>query len=215
MLGCLRNCRLLGLLLLAGCMTLSTTQESHSVSPPEFAGKVYLFRDVSGTLSFGMDTIAKQLTTIGLANEVTFHPHWRFLAGRLAKERETLPGPLVLVGHSYGADAALRLARKLDERNIPVDLVVTIDPVTPPHVPKNVRRACNIYRAGGILDAVPILRGVALVADGLAQNADLENINVQERPELNFPGLNHANIDDNPIIQQEVIRQILKCCKRS
>ncbi len=214
MLRGLRDFRVCAVLALSGCMTLSAKQESTSLSPPEFAGKVYLFRDVSGTLSFGMDAMAKQLSTIGLANEVEFHPRWRFLAARIAKERDTLQGPLILVGHSYGADAALCLARKLEERGVPVDLVVTIDPVAPPRVPKNVRRAFNIYRDNGVFDFVPILRGVPLAADLDSQNVELENINVQERPDLNFPGLTHANIDDNPIIRQEAIRQILKCCKR-
>lgn len=198
----------------AGCTSLAPLPEAPKSGPPEFAGKVILFRDTAATLSFGMDTLAKRLREIGLQTEVDFHPQWRLIAGRVAKERENNSTPLVLVGHSFGADAALRLAHKLDERDLPVDLVVAIDPVSPPRVPKNVRRALNIYRREGVLDGVPLWHGVALSVEANAGGVELDNINVVERPDLNFVGLHHGNIDDNPIIQQEVIRQILKVCKR-
>ena len=63
----------------------------------------------------------------------------------------------MLIGHSYGADDVVRVARELDKSNVPVDLLVTLDPVTPPPVPKNVRHALNIYQSNGARDALPFL----------------------------------------------------------
>ena len=40
--------------------------------------------------------------------------------------------PLVLIGFSYGADDAVQVAAKLSRAGIPIDLLLTIDPVTPP-----------------------------------------------------------------------------------
>jgi pimeloyl-ACP methyl ester carboxylesterase len=216
MLRRLPKCCCFALALAAGCMTFSAKPDLHlanKTGAAPYPGKVYLFRGVGGVFSIGMDALAKQLTSIGVSNEVEFHPQWWMMADRIAKEREKLAGPLILVGHSYGSDAALRLAQKLDARNVPVDLIVTIDPVTPPNVPKNVKHVINIYRDNGVVDAVPFWRGMPLAKAADAANVWLENVHVQEHPDLNLPGLTHANIDDNPIIQQEVIRRILLTCK--
>jgi Thioesterase domain len=205
---------ILGLMLVcaAGCMTLSAKRESRMPGPPEFAGKVYLVRGVSGVTSLGVNAMAKQLTAIGVANEAVFYSQSRFLAGRIAKERQESPGPLVLVGHSYGADAAVSLAHSLEARGVTVDLLVTFDPVTPSRIPKNVARAFNIYRDQGAWDKVPIWRGVPLQAEP-DSHIQLTNLNVREHPDLNFANITHGNIDDNSIIQQEALRQILRTCK--
>jgi len=202
----------LALLCAAGCMTLSARREAPINAPPEFAGKVVLVRSVGGVNSLGMDALAKQLKAIGLANEVVFYSQSRFIIDRIANEQQQSPGPLVLVGHSYGADAAVRLAHSLEARGVVVDLLVTFDPVTPPRVPKNVTRAINIYRDQGAWDKVPIWRGVPLQAEP-DSHIQLTNLNVREHPDLNFANITHANIDDNSIIQQEALRQILRTCK--
>ncbi|MCS7044779.1 MAG: hypothetical protein NZO58_00330 [Gemmataceae bacterium] len=217
----------LGLLVMTGCTTLwpggdhQLTQPAPSAEVQqaswnlrkEFPGKVHLFRGGAGIFSLGMDTLGKRLSAAGVDNEVHFHSQCWFLADRIARECANLDGPLILGGHSWGADAALRLAHLLDARRVPIDLIVTIDPTTPPTVPKNVRRVVNIYRDSGAWDVVPIWRGVPLEKAPDAAHVRLENIHVQEHPDLNLPGLSHSTIDDNPIIQQEVIKQILKTCK--
>ena len=66
--------------------------------------------------------------------------------------------PLVIIGHSYGADDALKMAKKLQQHNITIDLVITLDPVTPPKVPANIRLCYNIYQPSA-LDMLPFFRG--------------------------------------------------------
>ena len=63
--------------------------------------------------------------------------------------------PLVLVGHSWGADDQVRVAEMLGQNGIQVDLLVLIDPVTPPLVPPNVKRCYCIYKSHPVTDAVP------------------------------------------------------------
>ena len=64
-------------------------------------------------------------------------------------------GPIVLVGHSYGADAAYRLAQALAEEDS-VDLLLTLDPVSTfgearavPR-PAGVRRWINVRVGSGV-----------------------------------------------------------------
>ena len=184
-----------------------------SAQTPAFVGKVYLFRGgAGGIFSAGMDRWSRQLTAIGVANEVSSHLTWQASCAHCVEEAGKVRGPVVVVGHSYGADAALRFAEKLNEANVPVELLVTMDPVKPVVVAKNVRRALNLYLPSALWDNTPFWHGVPLEAE--SPHTVLENIHLPSHPELNMPGLNHANLDDHPIIQQEGIRQILKICRR-
>jgi len=56
---------------------------------------------------------------------------------------------LLLLGHSLGADAAVRIARRLADEECAVDLLIGFDPTrfTCPGVPPNVRRALCFYQS--------------------------------------------------------------------
>ena len=51
---------------------------------------------------------------------------------------------IMIVGHSLGGGAAVEMAAELGRAGVPVDLVVTLDPVGAAQVPSNVRRSVNI-----------------------------------------------------------------------
>jgi hypothetical protein len=84
--------------------------------------------------------------------------------------------------------------------------------VMPIPVTRNVRRVINLYVPNDFWDKTPFWHGVPLQAE--SQATVLENVHLPSHPELNLPGLNHGNLDDHPIIQQEGIRHILKICRR-
>jgi len=63
---------------------------------------------------------------------------------------------IVLLGHSWGASAAVMLARELDRAGVPVLLTVQIDSVAKPWqrdrlIPDNVTAAANFYQPHGLL----------------------------------------------------------------
>src|SRR5882757_9160975 len=122
------------------------------------------------------------------------------------------PEPLILIGHSFGADDVIRVAQELGTANIAVDLVVTIDPVTPPQVPTNVKRVVDIYQSNGAWDKVPAFRGVPLqLAE--TSHAQLVNLDVRtNRTDLLEPGTDHFNIEKKAKIHQEVLKQVLETC---
>src|SRR5690606_30886302 len=102
--------------------------------------------------------------------------------------------PLVLIGHSYGADDVLRIAAELEKQGITVDLLITCDAVTPPPVPGNIVALHNYYKPGA-LDALPWLRGIPLTPDEQGR-VQLANYNLSDnRRDLLEPNTNHFNIE--------------------
>jgi hypothetical protein len=70
---------------------------------------------------------------------------------------------IILYGHSWGASAAVMLARQLQREDIPVLLTVQVDSVTKPGqndktIPPNVAAAANFYQLDGFLHGQPEIR---------------------------------------------------------
>jgi len=177
------------------------------------AGTVYLVRGWLGVFSTGIDTLGDKVKAAGLHEAVYQEAQWRTLAETIAKKYAGVrdPEPLVLVGHSYGADDIVAIARELEQYGIAVDLLVTIDPTTPPSVPANVRHVYNLYQPS-VLDALPVLRGIPLQADPDFKGR-LENVNIRvDRRDLCDDDVNHFNIEKKEKIHQETLKQILAVC---
>jgi hypothetical protein len=104
-------------------------------------------------------------------------------------------GPLVLVGHSQGANNVIDMARLLQRENIPVDLLVTLAPAGQDPIPGNVVRAINYYNSPGW--------GAPVTVDA-GYRGKLTNINLG-----GDIGLYHMAIDKNPKVQAEIERAIL------
>jgi pimeloyl-ACP methyl ester carboxylesterase len=206
-----------GLTLLAttGCAHVpnGNLAEVAPVSDGPRAGNVYLLRGWIGVFSTGIDTLGQKVNDAGVRGRVYQDGQWRELAATIAEKYRDArnPEPLVLVGHSYGADDVVNIARALEHANVTVDLLVTIDPTTPPAVPKNVKHCYNLYQPN-VLDALPMLRGIPLEAEeGFA--GKLQNVNIRtDRPDLLEGSVNHFNIEKKDAIHREALRQILAVC---
>ena len=163
-----------------------------------------------------MDALGTDLSRAGVQTTVYRDEQWRPLADELARTRpaERLNSPLVLIGFSYGADDAIRICRLLQKAGRQVDLLVTIDPVTPPQVPGNVARCLNYYQSNGVCDVLPWLRGVAL--KGGPDGPRPLNVNLRkERFDLADEGLSHATIAGNQRLRREIVHEVLRECERS
>ena len=184
------------------------TQDSH----PR-VGQAYLFRGFIGIFSTGMNQLGEELNSAGVDTIVFQSDQWSKLADTLADRfQDPDHEPIVLVGHSYGADNIIRVAQALKDRNVEIDLLLTLDPVTPPKVPANVKRCVNLYQSNGAMDSLPWLRGIPLEAEK-ADTVDLLNENIRtKRTDLLDPGLNHFNIEKKEKIHAEIIKQVLATC---
>lgn len=184
------------------------------VTENQRVGNVYLVRGWIGIFSTGMDSLGEKIRDQGIQAEVFQGEQTRQLAQAIAKAYSGRGDaePLVLIGHSYGADNVLRIARELEAANIQVDLLVTFDPVTPPPVPGNIRRLDNFFKPNGAMDNLPWLRGIPLKLDP-DQSVVLANIDlVSDRPDLLEPNTNHFNIEKNQKLHAEVLRRLETVC---
>lgn len=203
-----------------GCMDITgrgpaplakTVQPDETQARPR-AGHVYCMRGWLGIFSTGMDDLAqkldKEVTSISVADE-----EWRRLKGFLIQEHRAgrLKEPLVLVGHSWGADDQIRVASELAAEGITVDLLITIDPVTPPAIPTNVRRCVNIYKSHPVTDGVPFWRGVPL--DTETTRVPIANINLREaKVGFDTESIDHINIEKSVGVHQMVMEEVRKVC---
>lgn len=185
----------------ANAQTAATAPPASSSVPMALPrGRVYLFRGALGLIfSRGMDKLAKQIEEAGVpvdVNEFTVCP---FVAERAIREYRQDPAPITLIGHSMGGRCALEFAEKLQAENIPVSLVVTIDPAhLMPKLPNNVERYMNIFLAGDVLGGGDV------------------------SPEKDYPGhfasfdlsklkkVLHINIDKMDIIHTQLLTKILQ-----
>jgi hypothetical protein len=115
--------------------------------------RVYLFRGALGPIfSRGMDRLTKRLEEAGIRADVNEFTICRLIADRAIRDFRDDPAPITLIGHSMGGLCALTFAGILQSENIPVSLVVTIDPAhASPKVPLNVERYINIFLSTSIL----------------------------------------------------------------
>jgi pimeloyl-ACP methyl ester carboxylesterase len=204
------------LMLLSGCAGLKRgdVKAVAPVSGAPRAGNAYLLRGFIGVFSTGIDDIGGRINKTGVRANVYQDDQWTTLAATIRKRYASEPNhePIVLIGHSYGADDVVRIARELSRDNITVDLLVTLDPVTPPTIPSNVKRCVNIYQSNGAWDTLPWLRGVPVVTPQ-GSSTVLANYNVRaDRKDLYEAGVDHFNIEKKKKVQDEVIRHVLVTC---
>jgi hypothetical protein len=178
-------------------------------------GHVYCMRGWLGIFSTGMDVLADEIDTQGGTPAVSVaDEEWRRLKGWLIEEHNAgqIHEPLVLLGHSWGADDMIRVCDELKQEHISVDLLVLIDPVTPSPVPANVKRVYCIFKSHPVTDGVPFWRGVsAAVADPHVTsitNIDLRTANVG----FDTSVIDHINIEKSAGVHQMVMDQIKLVC---
>lgn len=157
---------------------------------PVLRPRVYLFRGALGPLfSTGIDRLATRLTDAGLKADVYEFTLCRLVADRAIINYREAPAPVVLVGHSMGGLCTLIVADMLGKENIPVSLVVTIDPAQASgKVPLNVERFINIFLSdsvlgGGDVVAEPGYRGHYASFD-LKQNKRITHINIEKSDDI-------------------------------
>lgn len=204
-----------------GCNTLPVGRVDAISRPPSpgMRGTVCLLRGWRGLWSGGMDELAAELRSHGINAVVFRDEQWKAVARGIARREVGQPGhsPVVVIGFSFGADDAIRAARLMQEEGVAVDLLVTIDPVTPPPIPPNVKRAVNYYQSNGFCDIFPWLRGVAVRRDEARWSArsrssvdDLRNYNLRDnRKDLLLPDTSHSTVMSNVPLRREIVRQVI------
>lgn len=189
------------------------------IDAPSLSGEGYAFciRGLWDVFSLGLNDLARQLRQEGVNAFAISGPAWPRLANeiRQANLEGRLSGPLVFVGHSYGADDAIRLAHELDQYGIDVELLMLLDATNPPPVPRNVARCVHLYRpalAGKILPGV--FAGNPVAAHPTNHRTVIRNVSLAEGPfQQTAASVGHMNIDASPLVHELVIREVVAVCR--
>lgn len=162
---------------------------------PQGKGIVYLLRGGANIFSTGMDEIADKLTPLGVDARSTGHSSWQQVAAEAEQRYREKRQPIIIVGHSFGANAAILVAAELGKHNVPVALVVTFDPTAVMQAPANVKWFVNFY------------------------SSTVQGMNLQVRPGPHFTGklenieqadVGHLDLDNDVRLHDRTIGFILK-----
>ena len=167
---------------------------------PQMQGppQVYFLRGLMNVFSLGMDDFARKLQANGIAATVENHADSDYVASRIVSNYNSGDhGPIVLVGHSLGADAVADIANTLARYNIPIALLVLFDGTEGHQIPGNVTTAIN-YTRHFMITAAPGSRAAI-------QNVDLSG----------DPAIDHLNIDTTPSLQAQTMNYIMQAMSGS
>jgi pimeloyl-ACP methyl ester carboxylesterase len=174
----------------AGAQT-ATPRLPHDVSRPH----VYLMRGLLNIFSLGMDELAAKIESHGIAAAVYNHTLADAVVNQItAQYRAGDHGPIILVGHSLGADAVMMMAQTLNRNDVPVALVVPFDGTGSYAAPKNVACVLNLTQ-----------RQYAYMRPGAGFHGRLSNVDVS-----NDASIDHFTIDKSSRLQAEALNSVLQ-----
>jgi pimeloyl-ACP methyl ester carboxylesterase len=103
-----------------------------------------------GNDSPGLSEFGSRMARHGIPTTVRNHDDWPALAQEAIQQYKAgRLRSIMIVGHSLGGGAAAEMAAELGQAGVPVQLVVTLDPVGGSQVSSNVRRSVNFLPTGG------------------------------------------------------------------
>ena len=156
--------------------------------PSHAAPKIYLMRGLANVFSTGIDDLADKLSRRGYATTVVNHAFVDGLAAQAIRAYKSDGGqPVVLIGHSLGADACATMAQQLRDAGVPVALIVALGPAYPQTVPSNVAKAVTYNQSTSSFNATfrqgPGFRGSLRNVD-LAKATSIDHWNIDKSEQL-------------------------------
>jgi len=218
LIGC--DTRLAGMALstdarLAGCNDWDQGGFVYTGARPAVPPNVHvcLLRGLNDVFSVGLDALRDALIGVGIDAEVHSGPDWPTVGPQIASARaqKTNPFGIILIGHSYGADDALRMSAYFRDRGIPVRMTILLDATSPIPVPGNIDFCLHLYNLWPPGNVAPDLFSGNPVAPA-AGNTHTIIRNEVVSPNNPDPGLacvDHFNIDASRRIHQRIISEIL------
>jgi hypothetical protein len=165
-------------------------KELHEAAP---RAHVYLMRGLMNIFSLGMDQLAAAIAGHGIDASVNNHAEADAVISRIAANYRADHGPIILIGHSLGADAVMLMAQSLDRMGIPVALVVPFDGTASYSAPKNVACVLNLTQ-----------REFAYMRAGAGFHGKLSNVDLRGKA-----GIDHFTIDKSPQLQAQALKAVL------
>ncbi len=154
---------------------------------------IYVMRGGLNIFSTGMDVLAKELTAKGYPAISDSFEDWHSQMAKVVAAYGKHPYPIIIMGHSYGAETALLMAYKLRDENIPVALLVFFDLTNSGKVPPNVAHVLNFRSSSAT--------GINVTVTGGAHfHGTITNVTRDD--------LNHLNIDKAEDLHKQTIEEV-------
>ena len=190
---------------LSACVDLSGTKVLAEQKTHSNRGEVHTMRGGLGIFSIGMNQLQRAVNeqyNIPASSSMWYNAGnvSRSIINQYYTQKQTRP--IILVGHSLGANEQIKVARNLNKAGVPVALLVTVDAVSQTRVPPNVRYALNFYKPG----FVPMFSGLRLKAVN-PDTTIIDNVNVNT---LKGVSVNHFTIDKDKIVQAMILEHVKK-----
>jgi hypothetical protein len=167
--------------------------------------RAYLFRGALGPIfSRGMDGLTERIEHAGITADVYEFTICRIIAANAIREYRENPEPIILIGHSMGGFCTLIFSELLEAENIPVSLVVTIDPPqVSPDVPLNIERYINIFLSKSVL-------GGSHMKPQQGYRRHYASFDLSEHEEVS-----HINIEKMDVIQEQLVSKVVQVATMS
>lgn len=169
---------------------------SGAVAARKPAGELYLIRGLFNVFSLGMDDLAKQARNRGYTTRVFNHTGWKGVANDIIKrsKKKAVSHPIVISGHSLGANSATSMANYLAENGVTVDLVVPFDPISRRVVVGNITMVVNYYIPNGAANTV---------VGGSGFHGEIINVNVSD-----MRGVGHMNVEKSRKLHDDFFERL-------
>ena len=166
-----------------------------------FQGDVILVRGGFDVFSRGMDQMATKLVKKGVKAKVFKYTQTKQIADHIISNQKKFGRkPIVLIGHSWGANAIIRVAKILEKQKLKVTYMATFAATAPEPAPTNIKKLTNYYfKKDGWGKPVSTMKGF---------RGRLKNIDMSNNPEIH-----HFNVEEQPRLQNQVIRNVLRFVK--
>ena len=133
-------------------------------------------------------------------------------------DRDRRNTTVILFGHSWGASAAIHLARDLEQKDVPVELTIQVDSISKGGnddclIPANVHTAMNFYQPRSIFHGCSSILPVDLTTTRILKNVRLD-YPVQPASCRNYPWVArhffgpHIAIECDPNLWSEIDAEI-------
>jgi hypothetical protein len=180
----------------AGKQQANHTYSNAQAQTPARTGEVYLIRGLANIFSLGMDEIEVKLENKGVEAKTFNHSGWKGVADNIIQraKRNEVSYPIVIAGHSLGANSTVSMANYLAEHGIEVSLVVAYDPTMNRIVGKDIDKVINYHFPNGHND----------FEKGPGFNGSLENVDVSD-----MKNLGHMNVEKSTELQDKFIAEVM------
>jgi len=160
-------------------------------------GRVYALRGLLNVFSYGMDSMVDKCRARGINATAHSHTEYRDLVAEAAKFAKSHREPIIIIGHSLGADAAVSMANEMKKLGAPVALLVLFGPTVDATIPSNVRSVLNYYQTTNLL-----WRGKAVGESGF--KGSIRNFNLDKDEDVT-----HFNIEKVERLQRQAMARIV------